>query len=183
MARNLPVRQRPDSCTSKKDQIQALFLSGFDDIADIASMTGCKPSYVGAVLQEAGLHKGYFDLYTSTTHPMNVYSKYFAGQLGYRNEETARDSVELIDALYRRFELAGDRAGQHHALLMALTMYNRARFTAKPTEAEIFRQWLYEHLDESKSVPPAKRAGLARVPDLSLTNALRASLKKKRQKD
>ena len=36
------------------------------------------------LLQEAGLGPGYFDLYTSTSQPMNVYSKYFAGALGYR---------------------------------------------------------------------------------------------------
>ena len=161
MARNFPVRCGPASpiskSISKKDQIQSLFLSGLDDIADIAMITGCRPSYVGAVLQEAGLHQGYFDLYTSTLHPMNVYSKYFAGQLGYRDEETARCSVELIDQLHRRFELAGDRPGQHHALLMALTMYNRARFTNKPAEAEIYRQWLSDRLDESKPEKPRSK--------------------------
>ena len=48
---------------------------------------------------------------------MNVYSKFFAGKLGFRDEEAARESVGLIDTLYRQFGLAGDRAGQHHALL------------------------------------------------------------------
>ena len=62
---------------------------------------------------------------------MNVYSKFFAGQLGFKDVEAARRSVELIDRLYRQFELAADRAGQHHALLMALTMFDRARWTNK----------------------------------------------------
>src|SRR5205085_3110321 len=91
---------------------------------------------------------GYFDLYTSTANPMNLYSKFFANKLGYKDEETARHSVELIDHYYRQFRLAGDRAGQHHALLMALTMFDRARWTNKAHEAEIFRQWLAERLNE-----------------------------------
>src|SRR5579872_843970 len=60
---------------SKKEQILALFLSGLGDIGDIALITRSRPSYVASVLQEAGLHQGYFDLYTSTAQPMNVYSK------------------------------------------------------------------------------------------------------------
>ena len=93
---------------------------------------------------------GYFDLYTTTSHPMNVYSKFFAGRLGYRDEATARQSVELIERYYRQFETAGDRAGQHHALMMAMTMFNRARWTRKPREAEIFRRWLLARLAEAK---------------------------------
>jgi hypothetical protein len=56
--------------------------------------------------------------------------------------------VELIDRVYRQFELAADRAGQHHALLMALTMFDRARWTNKGPEAEVFRRWLTERLQE-----------------------------------
>src|ERR687886_1731211 len=105
---------------SKKDQIVALFLSGMNEIEDLAIITGSRPGYVGSILQESGLISGYFDLYTSTAHPMNVYSKFFANKLGFKDEESARQSVELIDKLYRQFEYAGDRAGQHHALAMAL---------------------------------------------------------------
>lgn len=136
---------------SKKDQIVALYLSGVETVEELALLTQSRPSYVGAVLREAELGPGYFDLYTSMSQPMNVYSKYFAGQLGYRDLEAARRSVDLIDRRYRQFGLAGDRAGQHHALLMALTMFDRARWTGKPDEAEPFRQWLVAHLagDES----------------------------------
>jgi hypothetical protein len=42
-------------------------------------ITGSRTSYVGSVLQEAGLEKSYFDVFTSTGHPMNAYSKFFAG--------------------------------------------------------------------------------------------------------
>lgn len=134
---------------SRKDQIISLFLSGMGEVEDIAVITGARPSYVGSVLQEAGLNSGYFDLYTSTSHPQNIYSKFFAGKLGFKDEATARDSVGVIEHLYRQFELAGDRAGQHHALSMALTMFDRARWTGKGREAEIFRQWLMERLAES----------------------------------
>jgi len=134
---------------SRKDQILALFMSGITEVEDLALITGARPSYVGSVLQESGLKTGYFDLYTSTAHPMNVYSKFFANRLGFKDEAAARESVEIIDRLYRQFELAGDRAGQHHALLMALTMYDRARWTGKAAEANIFRAWLVSNLHEA----------------------------------
>jgi hypothetical protein len=101
------------------------------------------------VLHEADLREDYFDLYTSTAHPMNVYSKFFARKLGFKDVETARAGVGLIDRLYRQFALARDRAGQHHALLMALTMFNRARWSEKPAEAEVYRQWLADRLASS----------------------------------
>lgn len=137
----------PDSGDrSTKEQILGLYLTGIRDIEDLAMLTRSRPSYVGTVLQEAGLREDYFDLYTSTAHPMNVYSKFFAGKLGFKDVATARESVALIDRLHRQFELAGDRAGQHHALLMALTMFNRARWTDKAEEAEVYRRWLADHL-------------------------------------
>ncbi|HEV2704976.1 MAG TPA: hypothetical protein VGV59_03570 [Pyrinomonadaceae bacterium] len=134
---------------TKKEQIISLFLSGMGEVEDIAIITGSRPSYVGSVLQEAGLASGYFDLYTSTAHPMNVYSKFFANKLSFRDEDAARESVALIDRLHAQFEFAGDRAGQHHALSMALVMFDRARWTGKGREAEIFRQWLTARLTEA----------------------------------
>ncbi|HEV2763430.1 MAG TPA: hypothetical protein VGV38_10680 [Pyrinomonadaceae bacterium] len=143
---------------TRKDQIVALFLSGMGEVEDIAMITGARPSYVGSVLQEAGLLSGYFDLYTSTAHPMNVYSKFFANRLGFKDEEAARASVEVIDQYHRQFELAGDRAGQHHALTMALTMFDRARWTGKGDEAEVFRRWLLERLAEAEFGPNEQTA-------------------------
>ncbi|MDT7540826.1 MAG: hypothetical protein QOE33_730 [Acidobacteriota bacterium] len=141
-------RQR-STRVSRKDQILSLYLSGITEVEDLAMITNARPSYVGSTLQEAGLKTGYFDLYTSSAQPMNVYSKFFARQLGFKDEETARASVELIDRLCKQFELAGDRAGQHHALVMALTMYDRARWTGKAAEANIFRAWLMDNLREA----------------------------------
>src|ERR1044071_8103872 len=131
---------------SKKDQIISLYTSGIGEVEDLAMITGSRPSYVASVLQEAGLMSGYFDLYTTSAHPMNVYSKFFAGKLGFKDEATAQSSIDLIDHLYRQFEVAKDRAGQHHALMVALTMFNRARWTNKAREAEIYRRWLQERL-------------------------------------
>ena len=144
-----PQPRRSTSKPSKKDQIVSLFLSGMGEIEDIAVITGARPSYVASVLQEAGLHTGYFDLYTSTAHPQNIYSKFFAGKLGFKDVETAGESVALIDKLYRQFEFAGDRAGQHHALHMALTMFDRARWTGKGREAGVFLNWLTARLGEA----------------------------------
>ena len=132
---------------TKKNQILALYLSGITNVEDLAIMTTVRPSYVGTVLQQAGFLHGYFDLYTSTAQPMNVYSKLFASQLGFKNVDAARHSVAVIDRLYTQFEEAGDRAGQHHALSMALVMFDRARWTGKTCEADIFRQWRVAHLE------------------------------------
>lgn len=136
----------PDEPVSRKDQILSLFLSGVTDVEDLALLTGTRPTYVGSVLQDAGLVHDYFDLYTSTAHPMNVYSRFFAGKLGFKDVEAAQRSVAVIDRLYRQFGVAHDRAGQHHALLMALTMFNRARWTGKGDEAEVYRRWLVAQL-------------------------------------
>jgi hypothetical protein len=155
--------KRSSSRPSRKDQIVSLFMSGMGEVEDIAIITGARPSYVGSVLQEAGLLQGYFDLYTSTSHPMNVYSKFFAGKLGFRDPETARESVSLVDRLYRQFELAGDRAGQHHALMMALTMFDRARWTGKVEEAGIFLGWLRSRLEDAAAA--LTEAGSEGAPD------------------
>jgi hypothetical protein len=136
---------RPQRRT-KKQQIIALYLSGITDIEDFARMTNARASYVGSVLQNAGLFHAYFDLYTSTAHPMNVYAKLFAGKLGFKNEATARRSVAVLDRFYRNFGRVRDRAGQHHALSMALVMFDRARWTGRAREADVFRQWLVAHL-------------------------------------
>jgi hypothetical protein len=143
---------------SKKEQILSLFTSGITDVKDIAVITNSRPSYVASVLTAARLPVDYHDLYTTTSHPMNVYSKFFAGRLGFRDEQAARASVALIDNYYRQFALAEDRAGQHHALLMALTMFDRARWTNKPAEADIFRRWLVDHLNAPVPVTTPRRA-------------------------
>ncbi len=131
---------------TKKEQILSLYMAGIGSVEDLATLTDARPSYVGAVLQQAGYVNGYHDLYTSTANPMNAYSRFFAGRLGFKDVRTARESIRLIDHFHRQFDRIGDRAGQHHALVMAMTMFNRARWTGKEEEAEVFRRWLVRRL-------------------------------------
>lgn len=138
-----------EAVQSKKEIILSLFKSGTTEIESIAAVSGAKPSYVGSVLHQAGLIDNYFDLYTSTNYPMNVYSRYFRGKLGFKDVETARRSVQNLEQVYRYFESRQDRAGQHHALEMALTMLDRARWTNKAEEAEVYRLWLVDKLSRS----------------------------------
>jgi hypothetical protein len=140
-SKNREIRGRVAPKT-KKETIISLFRSGIREIETIAELTGGKPSYVASVLLAEGLIDNYFDLYTSTGRPMNVYSKHFLGKLGFKDVETAVKSIEFLESAYRRYESRHDRAGQHHALEMALTMLDRARWTGKLAEAELYRQWL-----------------------------------------
>ncbi len=130
---------------SKKEQILALFAGGTSDIAEIVRQVKARPSYVAQVLQSAGLLDGYFDLYTTTGREQNVYSRYFRNVLAFRNVEAARESVARIDRLYNYFERLGDRAGQHQAMVLALTGKNRARWSGKAEESQIFSEWLAQH--------------------------------------
>jgi predicted RecB family nuclease len=143
-------QEQAERRVTKKDQITSLYQAGITDVQDLAMITRSRPSYVASVLQQEDKLPNYFDLYTTSAHPMNVYSKFFAGQLGYRDEEKARQGVDMLDRYHRQFDLAQDRAGQHHVLLMALTMFDRARWTGKEREAAIYRDWLVRQLQESK---------------------------------
>ena len=149
--------------TSKKDTILALFGAGIKEIESIAAISGAKPSYVGSVLQKEGLIDNYFDLYTSTAQPMNIYSKFFRGKLGFKDVETAERSVEYLEQGYSLFGGRQDRAGQHHCLDMALTMLDRARWTNKLEEAEVYRRWLVGKLS-TPLVVQARPAALA-IPE------------------
>ncbi len=133
---------------SKKDMILSLYNSGTTEIEAIAAVSGAKPSYVGSVLHQAGLIDNYFDLYTSTNYPMNIYSKHFRGKLGFKDVFTAQRSVRNLEESYLYFANQQDRAGQHHTLEMALTMLDRASWTGKLEEAEIYRRWLVGKLSQ-----------------------------------
>ena len=130
---------------SKKDQILSLFTSGVDNLEDIALMTNSRTTYVASVLQAVGLISGYFDLYTTTAREQNVYSRFFRNVLSFKTTEAARESVQKIDRLYNYFERLGDRAGQHQAMVLALTGKNRARWSGKQEESEVFSEWLAAH--------------------------------------
>src|SRR5215211_8646701 len=148
---------------SKKDMILSLFGSGIKEIEAISAISGAKPSYVGSVLQREGLIDNYFDLYTSTAQPMNIYSKHFTGKLGFKDVESAQRSVELLDDSYRYFDHIQDRAGQHHALDMGLAMLDRARWTGKLEEAEVYRRWLVGKLS-TPLVETARPVAMSTAP-------------------
>ena len=130
---------------TKKEQILALYEAGTTDIAQIVRQVGARPSYVAQVLQSAGHLSGYFDLYTTTGREQNVYTRFFRNVLSFKTVEAARESVQKIDRLYNYFERLGDRAGQHQAMVLALTGKNRARWSGKQEESEIFSEWLAAH--------------------------------------
>lgn len=79
---------------------------------------------------------------------MNIYSKHFRGKLGFKDVLTAQRSIRNLEQSYRYFANNQDRAGQHHTLEMALTMLDRARWTGKLDEAEIYRRWLVGKLNQ-----------------------------------
>jgi hypothetical protein len=135
-----PAEQR-----TKKEQIVSLFEAGTKDIAEIVRRVKARPSYVAQVLQHAGHLDGYFDLYTTTGREQNVYTRYFRNVLHFRNVEAARESVARLDRLYNYFERLGDRAGQHQAMILALTGKNRARWSGKTEESQVFSDWLAAH--------------------------------------
>ena len=145
------IEERPEETTtseeprSKKEQIMALYESGVTDIAQIVRKVAARPSYVAQVLQGAGLLTGYFDLYTTTAREQNVYSRFFRNVLSFKTIESAKESVGRIDRLYNYFERLGDRAGQHQAMVLALTGKNRARWSGKQEESEVFNEWLAAH--------------------------------------
>jgi hypothetical protein len=131
--------------TSKKEQILALYESGIKDIAQIVRRISARPSYVAQVLQGAGFISGYFDLYTTTAREQNVYSRFFRNVLQFKTVEAAQESVLKIDRLFNYFERLGDRAGQHQAMVVALTGKNRARWSNKHDAAQVFNEWLASH--------------------------------------
>jgi hypothetical protein len=130
---------------TKKELILGLYEQGTTDIAEIVRRVKARPSYVAQVLQQAGHLAGYFDLYTTTGKEQNVYTRFFRNVLAFRNVEAARESVQRIDRLYNYFERLGDRAGQHQAMVLALTGKNRARWSGKLEESEVFSEWLAAH--------------------------------------
>jgi hypothetical protein len=130
---------------SKKEQILQLHQDGITDVAEIAYLVEAQPSYIAEVLRQAGLLSGYFDLYTTTSSEQNIYSRYFRNLLAFKDVEAAQQSIEKIDRLYSYFERIGDRAGQHHAMVLALTGKNRARWSGKTEEAQVFSDWLAAH--------------------------------------
>ncbi|MEJ7849486.1 MAG: hypothetical protein WKF92_15500 [Pyrinomonadaceae bacterium] len=168
METKLKETSEKEPIQSKKDMILYLFETGVKKIEIISAISGAKPSYVGSVLQREGLIDNYFDLYTSTSYPMNIYSKHFRGKLGFKNVPSAERSVDRLDESYRYFDKLRDRAEQHHALEMSLTMLDRARWTGKLEEAEVYRRWLVGKLSTPlvENARPMARQAENRVEEI-----------------
>lgn len=115
-------------------------------VEEIARALETHPSYVANVLAAAGKSSDYNDLYVSTV-TQSGYAQRFRGVLRFKDIESARESVERIDALYHEFEMLQDRRGQHQAQLTALIGKNRAEGIGKTAEAKLFAEWLMHHLD------------------------------------
>lgn len=139
---------------TKKDLALSLHAAG-RTVKEIAKALETHPSYIANVLAAAGKTPDYNDLYTSTTSLPGP-ARMFQGVLRFRDVQSARESVEKIDELYREFRAAGDRRGRHQAQVMALTGKNRAEGIGKYEEAEIFAGWLMDHLEVERVAPPRR---------------------------
>jgi hypothetical protein len=130
-------------------------------IANLEAMPHARPSDVATVLQHAGLLHGSCDLYPSTAHAMHGYAPCFAGELGFKNEATARRRLALCNRGYRHFEREQDRAGPQHAYSMALAMCDRVRWPGMRRAANLCRPWCIAHFTgkpsgtEADAVPPS----------------------------
>jgi hypothetical protein len=129
---------------TKKDLALSLHAAG-RTVEEIARALETHPSYVANVLAAAGKAPDYNDLYVSTT-AQNGYAKLFQGVLRFKDVESARESVARINEMYHVFAMENDRRGQHQAQLMALIGKNRAEGIGKYVEAEVFADWLVQHL-------------------------------------
>lgn len=85
----------------------------------------------------------------SDTDPLaynpTAYSRFFRNVLSFKTVEAAKESVVKIARLYSYFERLGDRAGQHHCEVLALTGRNRARWSGKKEVSKVFEDWLFNH--------------------------------------
>jgi hypothetical protein len=151
------------SCQTKKKRILALYRDGLSDIHELAQTVGASISYAAAVLKDAGLLNAYYDLFTSSSHRMNEYGVLFQGALSFKNVAAAQASVNRIDQIYRYFAFLGDRAGQHHAMLVSLTGRNRALASNKIKESEVFSEWLIAHLESPADALAASINGSSSV--------------------
>jgi hypothetical protein len=130
---------------TKKDLALSLHAAG-RTVEEIARALETHPSYVANVLAAAGKTPDYTDLYVSST-AQNGYAKQFQGVLRFKDIEAARESVAKLDAMFHTYAQENDRRGQHQAQLVALIGKNRAEGVGKYAEAQIFADWLMEHLD------------------------------------
>lgn len=129
---------------TKKDLALSLHAAG-RTVEEIARALETHPSYIANVLAAAGKTPDYSDLYV-TSAALSGYAKQFQGVLRFKDMASAQESVRRIDEMYHQFEQQRDRRGQHQAQLVALIGKNRAEGLGKYHEAQLFADWLVNHL-------------------------------------
>lgn len=140
---------------TKKDLALSLHAAG-RTVEEIARALETHPSYIANVLAASGKTPDYSDLYVTST-ALSGYAKQFQGVLRFKDMASAQESVRRIDAMYHQFEQQRDRRGQHQAQLMALIGKNRAEGIGKYSEAQLFADWLVNHLTVHRSDREAER--------------------------
>jgi hypothetical protein len=118
-------------------------------VEEIARALQTQPSYIANVLAAAGKSPDYSDLYVNSAI-QSGYARQFQGVLRFKDIDSARASVARIDDIYRQYFNERDRRGQHQAQLMALIGKNRAEGIGKFAEAQVFADWLIEHLQVNR---------------------------------
>jgi hypothetical protein len=145
---------------TKKDLTVSLYSAG-RSVEEIARALSTSPSYVANVLVEAGKSPDYNDLYVSSV-AQKGYAQLFRGVLQFKTLEAALESVEQIDRMFHAFERQRDRRGMHQAQLTALIGKNRAESLGKYAEAQVFAEWLMEHLVVHRAVRAREEEALPR---------------------
>ena len=135
---------------TKKARVLDLYAAG-GSVEAIAHQLDTQPSYVANVLAAAGDTPAYHDLYVSST-VQSGYAQPCRGLLRFKDVKAAQDSVRRLDTLYHACEQHGDRRGQHQAQVLALIGKNRAEGLGKYAEAQVFAEWLVQHLTVRRPV-------------------------------
>lgn len=131
--------------TTKKELAVRMYEKGIR-VESIAELLDTDPSYVANALIESGHAPNYVDLYTSTG-PQNRYAAMPSGVLRFKTLEAADTSVGRINDLYEQFLANRDRRGMHQCQVLALIGKNRAEGIGKWQEAQLFSDWLADHLE------------------------------------
>jgi len=137
---------------TKKGLAAGMYAKGLG-VDEIAALLHTAPSYVANSLIEQGVTPSYVDLYTSTG-PQNRYAARLSGALRFKDMEAARASVARINEVYEEYAARRDRCGMHQCEVVALTGKNRAEGIGKWREAQVFANWLADHLHVQQPEPP-----------------------------
>lgn len=86
-----------------------------------------------------------FDFFSPMTSARTAYTHFYRDVLSLKSVADAEKSIAKIDDLFRYFHRLDDFAGKHHAMILALTGRNRAKWRGALDIAEIYDEWLRKH--------------------------------------